>query len=1228
MRRLVNSQRSTYHHDAINEFSDISHLIATGVAKGYASNKYSWVSDFLFKHSGNTSINSHIGYTAFYSERDIFQSEFGNVSRLHDQYPFLSEYGYSAFPKHYSELSTKQYFKVSQKFAEYDIIQYVNFSNLYTLSLEADDRVRFNIRHQQYRAPVFYAQGYKLDMQYNPEGNEYEYYDQYLWTDPKDISPGKSVYKEYTVNENDFDITLLPANTDYYGDSDIPDIIDNYQYMDKIKRLFDYKVMVDNSGYYHFHEASNNWVINNRDVQAGTNKYYPYIGFVQCFLDDWKYISPYYEYTSTPPSPPAQGFIHYYPEITQNGVLEPAKAVIGWGSSIHFPSPIRRSGSCVFNSGVHLGEADDQSRIVYNICKHMTSWDSSLGRFVILKKDPNLDDVLVGIDVDTEINRRNSAVVMTEPYLTVKPIANGQVANISFVDYRRRPIQHSNVSDFLDDPSMYLKVKAPLTFIKELDRHLFLEEVNTDIIDTLIIKNPRENPELFNSSAEFYEDFGSDDEAILHRQDFCLDDLVYGKIGTGHHKKFFITAFGPRADKYSDNEMKVSGMGFSCKTIINPQTKDILPEHNEYLHVYCNNHVFTNTPPPGDSDASNAIPNDPIEIITDTSIVTRIQRYEKFRPMLKLPAINGYIKILERNPHFKVTRAPDGDYEVIYNVEFPFAPGSAHERFAMNYNEDHPSLPTQIFYKADYINAGSWEATDVGGEYRYDLTNERYGPYGDDSFTKHELFQQISDVTGHNSVDGYVHLYYDGILTLEGFEKTNLHSEVIRYPSHHIWRPLEWNLLSLIKSQIEVFKRYGTYEININQPRYEVEVDQYLPYFTSDLKLISLSDNRQWKFDKDKYTSFIGRENPAYVCEMDVSTLFDDFQTYQNMNGAIPDVKRWLYGYFSGFAHMIATSSDLQTRSETVFGSEFLTTPDAKSNIVIEVWDSQSDVGNGKKGNWRPLSTISSDTDKVAGEKIIGNMFIYDDDGTPTPGDNPDIKNVFGDIWTFHMGIFDTNFFPDFPPEFVPPEEKSLLLNGESNLVLSDAYGVRNYHIVYMEFDPIDGNDAYRVYIRYDDTVDDLFVKDKTLIDISNLPSEYYLSIHKPEKYLSKNANFVLETNLPSPTDLTESVTRYIDIRSQEGVNGIPDSDRYIDSENKIRFRVRVRRNKDYPVNYINEDSSDIQYLGSDVSSGDEWMNFPWGDGVVFDNAFDWAKITTFERVRKLGLTYFKCASR
>jgi len=1237
MIRLINSQRSTYHHTAITEFSDISSLIVTGVAKGYASNKYSWVSDFLSKHSGNLSINPHIGHVAFYSERDIFQQSYGNIERLHNHYPFLSDYNFSIFPKYYEELSTKQYFKVGQKFSEYDIVQYVNISELYTLTLRSLDpdyhwnRVNFNIKHEYYRAPAFYTSGYKVDMEYEEEPG-YKYFDRYMWALPKSISPNRSVYKDYIVNEHGFDITLLPMFADYFGDSDIPDIIDPYTQPNLVKRLFDYKVLVDNPEYHYFHNDTNNWIINHKNLNAGSNKYYPYINFVQCFLEDWSFITPYYEYYSaTPPWPPptpVPGYIRFYPEITQNGVLEPGKTIVDWGNSRSGGQPITRMGVCAINPGNHLGHPDDQSRIVYNICKHMTQWDGT--RFVIHKEDFAENDVLIGLDLDTERNRRNSAVVMTEPYFTVKPIANGQVAQISFVDYKRDSIQHESVDGFLTDPSMYLKIKAPLTFIKELDRYLVLEEVNTDIIDTLIIKNPRDNYGMFNSDPAFlYDNFGEDNETLLYRQEFCLDDLVEGRVGTGQHRKFYISAIGPRADKYSDDEMKVSGMGFVCKTIIN-QAGEIQSGHNEYLHIYCNNHWFTNTP--AHATVTPPLPNVDIEILTDTSIVTRIQQYEKFRPMIKLPGVNGYVKILGRNPHFKIQRVHDGEYEVIYNVEFPFCPGSAYERFAMNYNDEHPYLPSQVFYKADYINAGSWEMSEVDSDERYDSTNNRHAPYGDDSFTRHELFRQVAVSDAFNDIGGFIHYYYDYTSTLENIDKSEYHSEVIKYPTHLIWEQLDWNFLSLIKSQIEEFKRYGTYDVSVTQTRVEFDIEQYLPYFTSDLKLIALADNRQWNFDKDKYISFIGRENPAYVCEMDISTLFEDFQSFQIKNGAIPDVKRWLYGYFSGFAHMIATSTESETRDEraTPGLDTSLTTQDAQSNIIIEVWDSASDIGNDKLGNWRPLSLISSDTEKVAGELILDKLFIFDDSETPSAP----ITNEFEDVWSFYLGYADIDSFPYYPPEFDPTittePSKFDLINEQSNLVLSDFYGLKNYHIIYTKWaGQIDGVSAFKVWVRYDETQSDLFVKDYTLIDVTNIPTTWgVLSIHKPEKYLSKNSNFVLKTNKPSPESLIESVTRYIDIKSQEGTGGIPDFDRYLSNENKIFFRIRVRKNNDYPVNYIDEDTSDIQYLGSGIETGDDWVNFPWEDSGVFDAAFDWGKITTLERVRRLGLTYFKCASQ
>lgn len=1229
MKRFTNAKQETYHHSAITEFSDISHLISTGVAKGYSSNKYSWVSDFLFKHRTNYSINPHIGYIGFVSDRNTMEQEYGNVSRLYNAYTFLSEYERAILPPHCFEMSTKQYFRVGQKFSEYDTIEYINASNLYQPDVVEnpsafDIATTYNIRNGHYRKPAFYAVGYKLDMGiYREIEPHYQYYEQYLWALPKMIKTetsqilGRSVFK-YNVGEDGFTFKLLPYLFDMVGNDGLA-IINTYP-PQSAKRLFDYKVLVDNPDLYYFNEVLGKWEISHNNINAGSGKYYPYIGFVQCFDEYWNWDTPYKTTESR------HGNITFYPEITQNGVLEPAKTVIQWpylSSRLLLVDP----GAAVFNSGIHLGDADDQSRVVYNICKHMTEWDAVTSRYIVRKKDPHDEGYyLHGLDVDTERNRRYSAVVMTEPYFVTSPIANGQIAHASFVNYQGLPIKRDQYNLILSNPQAYLKIKAPLSVIRELDRHLNLVEYNTDVINTLTIENPRTSAALSHllSDAEPYSDFGGDSVAFLYRQEMCLDDLI-GIIGgmestDGNHREFFITSFGPQAPKYSNDKMKVCGLGFSCETNIG-QDGEVLSTQTERLHIYCTNFSHINAPQPGDSNFER-IENESKEFLDDSSYVTTVEEHEQFKPMIKWPGINGYIKILRRNPHFKVKRAHDGDYEVIYNVEFPYCPGSFIERRSMNFTDDHPSLPVHILYKQNYINAGSWAVT---GDDRYDDTNDRYVPHGDDSFTLHQLLRQKPLQYNFVSIGGgYYTQYVDTITTLD---KSNYHNEIIQYPDHAAWSKMDPKLLSLKKSVgIELgtgfdFRRHGFYNIEFSETASTYQ--QLMVWFASDLKLMALVDNRQWNFDSNKYTSFIGRENPAYICEMDISTLFEDFRTYQAQHGSIPDVKRWLYGYFSGFAHMVTTIEEAEaTRSETTLpeGANVLATQDAESNIVVEIWDQESDVGNGQKGNWRPLSAISSDTGKIAGELIIDNMFVWNDE--KILGDDPDVE--FSDIYKFYLG------YAGVTPIGFPVDFDTDLLHEKSNLVLSDGYHNKNYHIVYIKKGPIvvlpDLLQLYEVYARPLSGGDTLFIEGESMFSPSNWPDSGPISVHKPQKRISKNPNFNIFTDIPSPTITTESVTRHIDIKSEEGTNGIPDLTRYVNGDNKIFFRARVCKYNNYPITYLNEDESEIQYIGEIAS--DEWVNFPWGNGLVFDSAFSWGKINVYERAKKFGATYFKCASK
>ena len=109
-------------------------------------------------------------------------------------------------------------------------------------------------------------------------------------------------------------------------------------------------------------------------------------------------------------------------------------------------------------------------------------------------------------------------------------------------------------------------------------------------------------------------------------------------------------------------------------------------------------------------------------------------------------------------------------------------------------------------------------------------------------------------------------------------------------------------------------------------------------------------------------------------------------------------------------------------------------------------------------------------------------------------------------------------------------------------------------------------------------------------------------------------------------------LTKFIDTKTT-GTTGDPsDSERFL-VDDKIYFRVRIHKGKKYPSSYEGEDSSEIPYLGENVSNTSipdrSKLNFPWyDDSWVIENAFDWAKIKTEETIRKFGLNYFKCASK
>lgn len=1186
MKRFINSKSKTYHHGAIEDFSNSSRFVNGDSTKGYTSDRYSWLADMLFKTTGNYSINPHSCRISFVSNKDIMHQEYANISKINNEYPFFKSITRDVLSKNNHELDTKQYSKIGQKYSEFDLIEYINLSGFISSPVDG-----YRVNHEFYRLPAFHSLGYKMDLD---ESDIYVSFDKYIWT-----KPGYQKFKaeEFSV-ELDFNSSLIGLS------SLSEDLYDDYEYETSVvpTRILDYKINVDNPKYFYPKSGLDEWVYYHNDSEHfKNNSYKPYFGFVKTYFGD--------SWTEGDDSD-ITGY-DFFPQIIVNGSLEPAKIITRTTTTGK-----AKSGRLTFNPGNSLGNSEDQSRIVYNTCESMYTLSSGTYK---LQMELDSFRVISGIDIDTERNRRFSSVVMTEPYFVTEPLGSGEVVQYEFVDENGNTAVAENVK--------HVKIKAPLSIISEIDRELDKNEINTDIINVLTIQGITSTSDDINSTAlNFYDKFkdAGDGSIFFLRQNACLDDLVAGVTGNGNptsptndlydngivgdatHKLFYITSFGDDSYKYSNNKMKVCGLGVYWDNDSNGDSR-------MNLNIYCTNYEPINCPEPGVTETP--IANDEVEFLADAP--NKVDLYsgsEVFKPVLKLPAMNGYIKILKKNKNFAITRSKNGDYEIIYNVEFPYCPGSYSARSASTGFKN-----CFIYKKKSYINSGSQEVDgNQSSPYdtRYNSNNDRYTPYGDDSFSDHIIL-------GNNSSDFITDPFSLGG---SGYYRKSSDTKKIIYPGSDVWSTINSDnyCIALTKPKFRNFRRYGTYQIFIDM------TEGVIP---DDVKLIGLVDNRKWRFNDDKFSSYIGYENPSYVFEIDTSFISEDFSKYQSHHGAIPDSKRWLYGYFTGFAHTVA-SIDLDAtvdpdseKINTTGDNNDLTSSESSSDIIVEIWDQESEVSTGDTiGNWRPFMSISSDNHKIPGQILSDNIFIMDSPSLLV--DN--MVNEFGDIYSIYVGYFEfdeTGALSFLFPDSVVNDDVDNL-GGKDNLILYDIVDNISFHIAYVErvSSLIYGSSIQQIFKLY---VKKSATQSFTTLDplnISENDSPRY-QIRKAFKTINKNIRFSLETITAKDGVEGGYLTRFIDAK---GSGNPSNSDRYF-VNGKVYFRVRVSRAKKYPSSYESEDINEIPYLGPNLATSlsPEKENFPWYDnaGVVLD-AFDWAKIKTKETIRKFGLNYFKCESK
>jgi len=225
---LTNYKRPNYFKDLIESFSDENRHFSFGSVKGFSSEKYKWVADYLFKHRNNTQTNKHRAFIAFFNNKDTALSEYGNILELQQTFDILDGQEKTKFPKFYYEMSSSQYKRIGQEYTEFDDIEYIDasgiiFSNndagtLYDLILgsayllDGEEKRLVDINHTYGDAPVYVAVGYKF----------YEYetgIDKFIWDNPPEGVEINFNNFKVILNDNDKDLYTHPKFKQYIESS-------------------------------------------------------------------------------------------------------------------------------------------------------------------------------------------------------------------------------------------------------------------------------------------------------------------------------------------------------------------------------------------------------------------------------------------------------------------------------------------------------------------------------------------------------------------------------------------------------------------------------------------------------------------------------------------------------------------------------------------------------------------------------------------------------------------------------------------------------------------------------------------------------------------------------------------------------------------------------------------------------------------------------------------------
>ena len=552
-----------------------------------------------------------------------------------------------------------------------------------------------------------------------------------------------------------------------------------------------------------------------------------------------------------------------------------------------------QTGKCIINRGYSNEEAGDQSRFIYSVDR----WSVR-----------GVDDPIKSFSINTAIEARKIAtgIITTEPYMTVMPMSGGRSIQCAFI------VEGSNDRENLI--STYMKVRADLPTIKAIDAYISNLQYSNDIINTVSCASA--------TIAEFEDAVISIDGLKSIIQDGAFNKKY--KLLAGD---FVATDFYDllQTDRYDSEIMSVENFGVAYDP---GQTK------KHIMNVFCSSNRDSR------NDWSRIIvpEQSPLPITTFLSLrseeisegegVVSVISGELLKPMLKIPGIAGHVKIVKRVAGRDVKQIDNGLFEVDYCVEFPAVRGTY--EFINSPGKHADSLGNLIFR----LNHVFVMKSQISGGDGYKFESKRLVPSAEQLFT--------TVVASHSGFD---------VQTLDannggGYPANPEYRRTIQYPTESLFRRFEPNKINTTKSassgmiNVEMISDFAFSSIKFDGSA-----------ISCDLKLFVLNDGRKWKYDKDKFESYLGKENPSYIFEINATSLLQKFKD-ASVNPNLPELKRWLYTYCRGSALTMDPPTHEQVQS-----------PNSSAELLMEIWDNESPVSdNGSiKGNWRSITPSRND---------------------------------------------------------------------------------------------------------------------------------------------------------------------------------------------------------------------------------------------------------------------------